>query len=197
MPKWMLTKGLRRRRTGGSRSAGSWCTRTGTPCWWWRAVPRCRPPSCPAEPGWVMLPLLTGALAEIGLDAVLLGCHDLVEDPHSRVQHLTMVATPRPGAVTAPPATRWAGLDEVSSLVPAWTTRGPRRTATVGGARLVPCHRRLAAGAARPTGPAGHRPSRAAPQLGAVEPADEHRPRPGPSGSRRRPARRCSPTRGQ
>ena len=66
-------------------------------------------------------PMLTGALAELGLDAVLLGCHDLVEDPHSRVQHLTMVATPRPGAVTAPPATRWAGLDEVSNLVPAWT----------------------------------------------------------------------------
>jgi hypothetical protein len=63
-------------------------------------------------------PVLTGALAEIGLDAVLLGCHDLVEDPQSRVQHLTMVATPRPGAVTAPPGTRWAGLDEVSSLVP-------------------------------------------------------------------------------
>lgn len=64
-------------------------------------------------------PVLTGALAELGLDAVLLGCHDLAEDPQSHLQHLTMVATPRPGAVTAPPATRWAGLDEVGSLVPA------------------------------------------------------------------------------
>jgi hypothetical protein len=66
-------------------------------------------------------PVFTAALGEIGLDAVLLGCHHLADDPHSRVQHLTMVATPRFGAVTAPPATRWAGLDEVNSLVPGWT----------------------------------------------------------------------------
>ena len=64
-------------------------------------------------------PVFTGALAELGLDAVLLGCRDLVDDHHARVQHLTMVATPRRGSLSAPPATRWAGHDELRSLVPA------------------------------------------------------------------------------
>ena len=64
-------------------------------------------------------PVLTGALAELGVDAVLLGCRDLVDDPQARVQHLTMVATPRPGSVDAPPGTRWVELEEVSDLVPA------------------------------------------------------------------------------
>ena len=82
------------------------------------------PPVLPSTelPGGVWLgdaPVFTGALAELGLDAVLLGCRDLVDDHDARVQHLTMVATPRLGSVAAPPATRWAEPDEVRSLVPA------------------------------------------------------------------------------
>ena len=82
-------------------------------------------------PGGIWLgdaPVLTGALAELGLDAVLLGCRDLVDDHDTRVQRLTMVATPRPGSVSAPPATRWVGLEEVRSLVPAgvWEVRTGR-----------------------------------------------------------------------
>ena len=83
-----------------------------------------RPPVLPSTelPAGIWLgdaPIFTGALAELGIDAVLLGCRDLVDDHHAHVQHLTMVATPRPGSVSTPTATRWAGHDEVRSLVPA------------------------------------------------------------------------------
>ncbi len=64
-------------------------------------------------------PVFTGALAELGLDAVLLGCRDLVDDHDTRVQHLTMMVTPRTDSVLASPATRWVGVDEVVRLVPA------------------------------------------------------------------------------
>ena len=64
-------------------------------------------------------PVFTGALGELGVDAVLLGCGDLLDDPQSRVQHLTMVATPRPGSVEAPSATRWVELEKVKDLLPA------------------------------------------------------------------------------
>ena len=83
-----------------------------------------RPPVLPSTelPGGIWLgdaPVFTGALAELGVDAVLLGCRDLLDDQHARVQHLTMVATPRPGSVSTPTATRWVEHDEVRSLVPA------------------------------------------------------------------------------
>lgn len=64
-------------------------------------------------------PVLTGALAELGLDAVMLGCRDLVEDRHTQMQRLTVVATLRPGFVPTPSGTRWAARDEVPELVPA------------------------------------------------------------------------------
>ena len=83
-----------------------------------------KPPFLPSTelPGEIWLgdaPVFTGALAELGLDAVVLGCRDLVDDHDTRVQHLTMMATPRTDSVLAPPATRWVGIDEVPSLVPA------------------------------------------------------------------------------
>ena len=52
-------------------------------------------------------PALTGALAELGVEGVLLGCRELLDDPLTRVQHLTMVATPRLESAEAPPGTRW------------------------------------------------------------------------------------------
>jgi fructosamine-3-kinase len=71
-------------------------------------------------------PALTGALAELGVDAVLLGCCDLRDDPQTRVQHLTMMALPRPGSVDAPPGTRWVEHEEVGEVRtgrPAWEAR--------------------------------------------------------------------------
>jgi hypothetical protein len=64
-------------------------------------------------------PTLTGALAEVGVDAVLLGCRDLRDDPQSRVQHLTIMATPHPGSADAPPGSRWVEPEEMKDLLPA------------------------------------------------------------------------------
>lgn len=63
-------------------------------------------------------PILTATLAELGLDAVLLGCRRLVEDHDTRVQRLTLVATLRPSPVTTPPGTRWTAREDVRGLVP-------------------------------------------------------------------------------
>ena len=90
-------------------------------------------------------PALTGALAELGVDAVLLGCRGLRDDPQNRVQHLTMMALPRPGSVDAPLGTRWVEHEEVKDLLPAGAGGGPHRASAVGGAQLVPGHRRVAA----------------------------------------------------
>jgi Phosphotransferase enzyme family len=64
-------------------------------------------------------PVLTAALAELGLDAVMLGCRDVVEDHSNQVQRLTVLATLRPGPVATPMGTRWAHRDDLPDPVPA------------------------------------------------------------------------------
>ena len=114
-------------------------------------------------------PVLTAALAELGLDAVLLGCRVLVEDHDTHVQRLTLVATLRPGPVPTPLGNplgrRRRGARAGAGGHPDRTSR----TTALGGARLVPGRRALVGRSVGRSGPVGHRPGRAAPMLGAVE----------------------------
>lgn len=62
--------------------------------------------------------VFTAALAELGLDAVVLGCCELVDDHDAHMQRMTVVVTLRAGSVPTPPRTRWTKREEVPALLP-------------------------------------------------------------------------------